>query len=59
MRTLLSLLAALFIAISLFATTADARPTRQGIERPRTGILARLVELERRKNAWLRRTFLE
>ncbi len=60
MRTLLSLFAALFIALSLFAGTADARSTRQPtVQKQRVGILARLIELERRKNAWLRRTFLQ
>jgi hypothetical protein len=58
MRYLLTLLAALFLALSL-QVPADAAPrSRAAISARRPGVFARLIELERRKNVWLRRTFL-
>lgn len=59
MRSILAGFAAMFLALSLFGSVADARPSRSGASGQRVGILARLIELEKRKNAWLRRTFLE
>lgn len=59
MRSFLSLFAALFLMVTVFGSSADARPADRGVQKPRTGILARLVELERRKNAWLRENFLD
>lgn len=58
-RSILAGLAAMFLALTLFGSVADARPTKRGVSKQRVGILARLIELERRKNAWLRKTFLE
>ncbi len=40
------------------AGTAQAQVGNGGYQQQRSGPLSRLIELERRKNAWLRRTFL-
>ena len=59
MRSTLTFFAAFILVVSIMGSAADAAPPRAGIyERPRVGVLTRLIELERRKNAWLRRTFL-
>ena len=58
MRRLFVLLA--LVSTLMVATTSSAdqvRATRSSVGAQRKGPVAKLVELERRKNEWLRQTF--
>lgn len=46
------------LALASTASAAQARAARQEIGATRNGPVAKLVELERRKNEWLRQRFL-
>lgn len=46
------------IVVGSTAAAAQARTARPEIGAARKGPVARLIELERRKNEWLRQTFL-
>lgn len=61
MRRLLLIAALLTTMVITSADTASAAqvtPRGRTVVAQRTGPIARLVELERRKNEWLRRVFL-
>lgn len=61
MRRLLLIAALLTTMVITSADTASAAqytPRGRTVAAQRTGPIARLVELERRKNEWLRRVFL-
>jgi hypothetical protein len=54
------LLVAAVLASIAYTASAFAAPSRgqSGISATRNGPIARLIELERRKNEWLRQRFL-
>lgn len=54
---LIAIVASMFIAGSASAAQ-QSRSTRAAAQAQRKGPVAKLVELERRKNEWLRETFL-
>jgi hypothetical protein len=45
------------LAISSVATAANSAPARSQVSATRKGPVAKLIELERRKNEWLRQQF--
>jgi hypothetical protein len=45
------------LAISSLATAANSAPARSQVNAARKGPVAKLVEMERRKNEWLRQQF--
>jgi len=55
-----SLLVVAFVATLFIGGAASAAPIRNGqqVQAARKGPVAKLVELERRKNEWLRERFL-
>ena len=52
---LAAIVASLFIAST--ASANQARPTTAQVKPTRNGPIAKLIELERRKNEWLRQRF--
>jgi hypothetical protein len=52
---LAAIVASLFVASA--ASANQARPTAAQVKAPRKGPVAKLIELERRKNEWLRQRF--
>jgi len=54
MLIIVAVLSTLVVGVS----ASQAQPSRQEIGATRQGPVARLVELERRKNEWLRQRFL-
>jgi len=45
------------VAVGIAATATPSVAARAGFNQARRGPIARLIQLERRKNEWLRRTF--
>jgi hypothetical protein len=45
------------LVLSSVASAAEARPARAEMNGARKGPIAKLIELERRKNEWLRQQF--
>lgn len=45
------------LVISSVATAANSAPARSQVSAARKGPVAKLIELERRKNEWLRQQF--
>jgi len=48
---------ALTVALSTFAHSAEPRAAGQQVGASRNGPISKLIELERRKNEWLRQRF--
>ncbi len=57
MRAIFSLLIIVFLSLTFVSSAEGARYSQRGIRAQRPGPIYRLIQLERRKNAWIRRTF--
>ncbi len=58
MRFAFSMLIVMVLGLSQIPNADAASRSRSRVRARRAGPMVRLVELERRKNAWLRRTLL-
>ena len=57
MRSICSLLIIVFLSLTFASSAEGARYSRRSVRTRPQGPLYRLIQLERRKNAWIRRTF--
>ena len=55
----IAVIATMFIAGTASAAQSQSRNARPAAQGTRNGPVAKLIELERRKNEWLRETFMK